>query len=156
MQYNNIIELDRLRKVFFDEFDYNILVQCENFDQLIKLSNVLNKNMFCIPYAYGLELIKNGNLESFCEKSDFRFFKNELPDINEKLMQVPEKERLNFFKFANNLGCFSTERTLDKKNGTFAQKASSLLAIILNNFQMKLRKLFKFIQLNAYGSITKS
>ena len=139
MQYNNIIELDRLKKAFFDEFDYNILVQCDNFKHLIKLSEVLNKNMFRIPYTFGIELIKNGNLESFCEKSDFRFFKNELPDINEKLMQVSVDEKLNFFKFANNLGCFSTNKILDKKSGTFAQKASSLLAIILNNSQMKLR-----------------
>ena len=142
LQNNNIIELDKLKKAFFDKFDYNILVQCDNFEQLINLTNVLNDNTFSIPYTYGIELIKNGNLESFCEKSDFRFFKNELTDINEKLMQVTEDERLNFFKFANNLGCFSTDKILDKKSSPLAQKASSLLAIILNSYQMKLRKLF--------------
>lgn len=59
------------------------------------------------------------------------------------LLDFPEEERLDFFKFANSLGCFSTEKLLDKKGKEtqvlLAQKASSMLAIILKTEEMRLR-----------------
>ena len=80
---------------------------------------------------------------SFCENSDFRFFKNEIPKINDMLLDFPKEERLDFFKFASSLGCFSAEKMLDKKGKEtqvlLAQKASSLLAQLLKTDEMKLR-----------------
>ena len=103
----------------------------------------LSKNKFNIPYVYGLALVKSGNTKSFIENSDFRFFKNEIPKINDMLLDFPEEEKIDFFKFANSLGCFSTEKMLDKKGKEtqvpLAQKASSLLAIILKTDKIKLR-----------------
>lgn len=59
------------------------------------------------------------------------------------LLDFPEEERLDFFKFASSLGCFSTEKMLDKKGKEtqvpLAQKASSLLAQLLKTDEMKLR-----------------
>jgi len=126
-------------------FDYTVVFQNQNMDDIIKLSKILNKKNMRIPYIYGLQLIKFGQAESFRENSDFRFFKNEIPNINELLANYPEEERLDFYKFANAIGCFSTEKILDKngqKTQTFiAQKASSLLAALLKTEGMKLREL---------------
>ena len=79
----------------------------------------------------------------FCENSDFRFFKSEIPNINDMLLDFPEEERLDFFKFATAIGCFSTEKMLDQKGREtqvlLAQKASSLLAKVLKTDEMRLR-----------------
>jgi len=59
------------------------------------------------------------------------------------LLNFPEEERLDFLKFATSLGCFSTEKMLDKKGKEtqvlLAQKASSLLAQLLKTEEMTLR-----------------
>lgn len=92
----------------------------------------------------GQELVKNGMVSSFCENSDFRFFRNEIPDINDRLLDFPEEERLDFFKFATALGCFSTQKMLDKKGKEteviLAQKATSALTMLLKTEKMKLGK----------------
>lgn len=141
-EYKDVIELSKIEKSF-DGFDYNILVQSDKLGKLIDFSETLSKNKFSIPYVYGLELVKNKKTKSFCKNSDFRFFKNEIPKINDMLLDFPEEERLDFFKFANSLGCFSTEKLLDKKGKEtqvlLAQKASSMLAIILKTEEMRLR-----------------
>ena len=124
-------------------FDYRILLQSNKLDELASLSETLSKNRFSIPYAYGIVLTESKKTKSFCENSDFRFFKNEIPNINDMLLAFPEEERLDFFKFATALGCFSTEKILDKKGKEtqvlLAQKASSLLAQLLKTEEMKLR-----------------
>lgn len=59
------------------------------------------------------------------------------------LLDFQEEERLDFYKFASALGCFSTEKMLDKKGKEtqvpLAQKATSLLAQLLKTDEMKLR-----------------
>lgn len=141
-EYTDVVELGKLAKSF-DGFDYSILVQKDRLDEITDLSEILSKNKFSIPYVYGLALIKSGKTKSFTENSDFRFFKNEVPKINDMLLDFPEEERLDFFKFASSLGCFSTEKMLDKKGKEtqvpLAQKASSLLAQLLKTDEMKLR-----------------
>lgn len=141
-EYTDVVELGKLAKSF-DGFDYSILVQKDRLDEITDLSEILSKNKFSIPYVYGLALIKSGKTKSFTENSDFRFFKNEVPKINDMLLDFPEEERLDFFKFASALGCFSTEKMLDKKGKEtqvpLAQKASSLLAQLLKTDEMKLR-----------------
>ncbi|MCI8729539.1 MAG: leucine-rich repeat protein [Clostridia bacterium] len=141
-EYKEVVEVSKITEAF-EGFDYSILLQRDKLDEIINLSETLNKKKFKIPYVYGLELIKSGKAESFCENSDFRFFKNEIPQINDFLLDFPEEERLDFFKFASNLGCFSLEKIVDK-NGrdtqvTVAQKSSSLLAKLLKTEGMRLR-----------------
>lgn len=143
-EYINIAEISKIAQPF-DEFDYNILIQKNKLGNVIEFSNVLNKYKFCVPCSYALLLIENGKEKTFYEDSDFRFFKNEIPTINNMLCKIPEKEKAEFFKFANTLGCFSKEKILDK-NGKetevmLAQKASSLLAQILKTEKMQLRKI---------------
>ena len=137
-----LVELDKMEK-FFDGFDYNILVPSNKLAKINNFLEILSKNKFSIPYVYGLALVENEKIKSFTENSDFRFFKNEIPKINNMLMNFPEEERLDFFKFANCLGCFSAEKMLDKKGKEtqvlLAQKASSLLAQLLKTNEMKLR-----------------
>lgn len=88
--------------------------------------------------------MENGLANSFCEKSVFKFFKKENPNITEILSEYPEEERLDFFKFATALGCFSSEKMLDENGNEtqtmVAQKASSALASMLKkNANMQLR-----------------
>jgi len=141
-EYINIIEFSKIEKSF-SGFDCGFLVQSDKIGNLIRLSEVLSKNKFSIPYIFGLALIESGNEKSFCENSYFGFFKNEISKINDMLVNFPEEERLDFFKFANSLGCFSTEKILDK-NGKeteipLAQKATSLLNQLLKTDEMRLR-----------------
>ena len=137
-----VVELDKVRKVFND-FNYNILIQSDRFKAIQELTEYLIKNKFIIPYAYGAALIKNRKESILFEHNDFRFFKAELPHINEILQNYRKEERLDFFKFARCLGCFSTETFLDEEGKrtevTIAQKASSLLAILLKTEEMRLR-----------------
>lgn len=141
-EYTDVIELGKIAKAFYG-FDYNILIQNDELGELNDFAKILSKNKFTIPYIYGLALVESGKTESFTENSDFRFFKNEIPKINDMLLDFPEEETLDFFKFASSLGCFSAEKMLDKKGKEtqvpLAQKASSLLAIILKTDEMKLR-----------------
>ena len=141
-EYTEVIEIDKIAKSF-DGFDYGILVQRDRLGEITELSEILSKNKFTIPYLYGLSLVKSGKTNLFTENSDFRFFKKEFPKINDMLLDYPEEERLDFFKFASSLGCFRTEKMLDKKGKEtqvlLAQKATSLLAMILKTDEMKLR-----------------
>ena len=90
--------------------------------------------------------IENEISKDFYENSDFRFFKSE---FGNNIKGIPEKEKINFYKFAKSLGCFSKKKIMDK-NGKetqiiLAQKACSLLANLIKTDEMKLRKLYKII-----------
>lgn len=141
-QYKDAIELDKIKKSF-NEFNYQILMKSDELSEIDQFCENLNKNKFSIPYAYGVTLIENVKSKLFCENSDFRFFKSEIPEINNTLQNFSEEEQINFYKFATNLGCFSTEKMLDKKGKEtevlLAQKASSVLAKLLKTDKMKLR-----------------
>lgn len=148
LEHEETVEIDKIAKCF-DGFEYNILVQSGKLEEVIDFSETLRKNNFRLPYIYALELVKSGKVKSFCENSDFRFFKNEIPKINDMLSDFPEEEKLDFFKFAGALGCFSEEKILDKKGKetqvTLAQKASSLLARLLKTDEMKLRQISRTV-----------
>ncbi len=136
-----VIELEKVAKSLSD-FDYSILLQEGNIEKISNLSKKLNKDKIELPYVYVKELINNEMIDAFLENSDFRFFRNEMPNINDTLLDFPEEERLDFFKFAKVLGCFSTEKIVDKKgretNVLLAQKASALLVHLLKTEELKL------------------
>ena len=141
-KYTEAIELRKLLKHMVG-FDYSILVQGgKKLEEIVYLADTLSKHRFSIPYVYGLALTDSGQTETFCQNSVFKFFKNEIPNIADILLDFPEEERLDFFKFATSLGCFSTDRILNngKETGVIlAQKASSLLARLLKTDEMRLR-----------------
>lgn len=141
-EHKDIIEFDKIAKCL-NGFDYNIVIKNEKLNDIAQFSETLNKNKFSVPYVYGKSLIENGKSKLFCENSDFRFFKSEIPNIEDTLAIYTEEEQLNFYKFATNLGCFSTEKMLDKKGKEtqvlLAQKACSALAKFLKTDEMKLR-----------------
>ena len=138
------VELSKLSRNFIG-FDYNLVLQKDKLQQIRSLAEILNKNKFKMPFVYGKALIDRELDKQFCNNCDFRFFKSEFRDINDLLLDFPEEERLDFFKFANSLGCFSTDKVLDK-NGKetkviLAQKATSVLSQLLKTEDMKLRKI---------------
>lgn len=141
-EYKEIIELEKFEKSFV-EFDYTMFVQGKRIEEIIEFSEVLTKNNFSLPYVYASALIRNGKAKEFFENSYFKFFKKEFPNINEVLLKFPEEERLDFFKFANVLGCFSTQKILDKNGAEtktiMAQKASLLLSRIVKTKEIGLR-----------------
>ncbi len=116
----DIIELGKSSKNLVG-FDYSYVLQNEKLDELYNLVETLNKTKFSIPFVYGKALIENGLVQDFCSNSDFRFFKGEFKNINNLLLDFPEEERLDFFKFAKVLGCFSKQKMLDK-NGKETRK----------------------------------
>lgn len=143
-----IVEIGKLTKSFI-MFPYqNILrssgIQKEKIDRFIKFADALSKNNFSIPAVYASALITNGLDEDFYNNSDFRFFNSEFKNINDVLLDYPEEERLDFFKVANALGCFSKEKVLDKNGRTtetlLGQKATSILSKLLKCEDMKLGK----------------
>ena len=147
-EYTDVVELEKITESLVG-FDYGILLQSEKINEIANLSETLSKNKFSIPYSYGLALTESKEDKAFCENSKFKFFKSEIPNINDMLLDFTEEERRNFFKFANSLGCFSTEKMLDKKGKEtqvfLAQKASSLLAQLLKTDEMKLRQISQII-----------
>ena len=150
-EYTEIIELDKIKKPY-EKFDYNILIT-KNLEGISNLSDTLNKNKFKIPFIYASELVEKNKTDILTKNSDFRFFKNELQDINKQLLNLPEEEKLDFYKFANSIGCFSKEKMLDKQgketNIELAQKASSLMANILKTDRMKLRQISRIIRFTS-------
>lgn len=104
-EHLKVVEIRKMLKNF-EGFDYNILLEEDILSEMKELLDVLDKNNFSIPYSYGEAICKIGKAKSLCDNSDFRFFKNEIPNINEKLLEFPEEERVNFFKFAEAIRLF--------------------------------------------------
>lgn len=106
----------------------------------------------------GSKLVEDDKYKDFCENSDFRFFKNEIPDVTSKLINFKEDEKSDFYNFAYALGCFSSDKILDeegrKTEEIVAQKASSNLVKILKN-EIKLRRISQFICFTSIISKTK-
>ena len=146
-----VIDLDKYAKVFTD-FDFSRLLEKrqesneakENLQQnveilcnLRELADFLAKNNMTLPYKFAQDLEAKAVISDFIEQSNFLFFKNELPDINERLSMYSEEERRNFYKFANAIGCFRKEHMKDRegneKESLVAQKACSLLSNLINS-----------------------
>ncbi len=145
-EYKNLIMIDELRKSFYG-FDYGILLEAneEQINELVQISRSLNKNKFRIPLMFAAFLIESGQTKQFCENSVFKFFKSEIPNIEEMLLNFSDEEKIDFFRFAYSLGCFSTNKIVDSQKKetevSVAQKASSTLAIMLKKDEMKIRKI---------------
>ena len=101
-----------------------------------------SKSSKFIPEIYLSHLFKLGEIENFIGNSDFRAFNSNIPNLKEMLQYYSDEEQLDFFKFAICLGCFSTEKFLDKNSKetefTVGQKASALLAKLIKTPQLSL------------------
>ena len=86
---------------------------------------------------------KPEKIDEFLENSEFKSFHSNFGEvINGGLLEfATNEEKRDFYKFAKILGCFSTKKILDKKGKetsvTMSQKASSVLAKIVNNSSLK-------------------
>ena len=125
----------------FDSIKYNNITYDEDFNIYLGMKEKNNKY---IPISYLEVLNMNNNLINFLKNSDFKNFNSNIQNLQKLLQNEPKEEKLNFFKFAVSLGCFSNEKILDK-NGketqtTVSQKASSLLAQLLKIKELKIGK----------------
>lgn len=142
-KYIEKFEYGKLTKTL-DGFDSSTILKNDKKElgEFIELSQYLDKQKVKIPYVYACELVKNNKTKNFIENCNLSFFKNELMDINDKLKECSDEEKISFYKFASALGCFSKEKILNK-NGEetetyVAQKASSTLRRIVNKEIIKL------------------
>ena len=139
-----VVNLDYIKNAF-EKFDYNMLLKNSKLNELADLTEKLSKSKFNIPYSYAKALIDNEKVEDFCKNSDFRFYKSEVPNANEMLSTFSDDEKLSFYKFAEVLGCFSTEKLLDKRGREtetiLAQKASTLLMRLIKSDKIRIRRI---------------
>lgn len=151
IQNDNYRKIDAFDKVMatLDDIDYNVIFENAKlfaFDEqtrnLINFAEKLNKSKFRMPYVYVEQLIKKDLAKNLIENGEFRFLRSEIPDINDKLLDFSDNEKINFYKFANALGCFSKERMFDEKGKEteviVGQKATSLLMQFLKTGAIKL------------------
>lgn len=129
-----ITDLSRFKNI--DGFDISKLFNVAQIDEYSKVADKLNKSKLSLPASFIEAMKAEGLLERMTTEMDFRYFRAEVPNLGEILEKLPnENSKIAFMKFATALGCFSTEKILDK-NGRetetpIAQKASSCLASIL-------------------------
>lgn len=132
-EYKRIVDLKTFKSI--EGFDIAKLFNEQSLDKYLKVADKLNKSKITLPYSFVKAMDKEGLIEEF-ENMDFRFFRSEIPQYGAILSSFnTEDEKAAFLRFANALGCFSTEKILDK-NGmetqtVIAQKACSCLASIL-------------------------
>ena len=129
--------------IFLDYFlNKDMLDYVEKFN---KLSNKLKNAGLTIPYQFINKLEPIKLHDSFFE-SDFRFIKNEFPDLDEQLKKYPVRVQIAFWKFAYIFGCLSHDEFLDNNGnstGVFvAQKASSALAKFFKNDLLSIEKIY--------------
>lgn len=82
---------------------------------VINIEATGQKNTKYIPMSYvNNYLVKHNKLVDFIRNSDFKAFGSYFQDLEELLKNQTEEERFDFYKFAVSLGCFRTDRLLDK------------------------------------------
>ena len=130
------IDIKKAMKAF-KNFDYEFILSMDNYEDINKLIARLSKDKYTLPYKYVEAVNKRGEMELITENSDYRYFKNEVKELDAFLYGASESEIAAVMNFARALGCFSNKRFNDKiGNPTevlFAQRASSLFAQIIKN-----------------------
>ena len=123
-------------------FTYNNIEYDKDREVTILKNEQPSKSSKYIPETYLSYLLKSSEIKSFISNSDFRAFNSNIPNLKEMLQDYSDEEKLDFFKFAVCLGCFSNEKFLDKNlketEFTVGQKASALLAKLIKTPQLKL------------------
>ena len=141
----------------FSGFDYGLLItgDDEERENIFKLAKFCSKRNINIPYPYALALVKENKTNCITENTNFKFFRKEFKDINNRLLEFPEEERIYFYSFAYALGCFSDKKVLDdsgKETDVYvAQKAcSALVRIMKMSERTKLGKFQELLERHEY------
>ena len=142
-----------------DCFDYNDVAYDQNKKVTILKNGKKSKSSKFIPKSYFKLLISRQEEEDFITNADFRAFNSNIQNLKELLSKYPAEEQMDFFKFAVSLGCFSTEKIVDK-NGketevTVGQKASALLAKLIKTPELRIGQyhgLFTSLPIEAKAS----
>ncbi len=160
-EYRRVDTFDKVMRTL-DDVDYDEILRNAKayaFDsktnQLIDLAEKLSKSKFRMPYVYVEQLIRNNLAKRLIENGEFRFLRSEIPDINDKLLDFSDDEKIDFYKFASALGCFSKERMLDD-NGKeteviMGQKATSLLMRFLKTGALELGQFKNLVGMMPLG-----
>ena len=146
--YRRVDTFDKMMGTL-DDLDYNeVLKNAKAYafsgqtNELMDFAEKLSKSKFRLPYVYVEQLIKNDLARRLIENGEFRFLRSEIPDINDRLLDFSDDEKINFYKFATSLGCFSKEKMLDEKGKEteviMGQKATSLLMQFLKTGAIEL------------------
>ena len=145
-----------------DDFDYNEIIKMvksyefgEIEKRLIDFTEKLSRSKFKMPYVYVEQLIQHDLARELIKNGEFRFLRSEIPDINDRLLDFSDEEKINFYKFANTLGCFSKEKMLDGKGREteviMGQKATSLLMQFLKTGTIKLGEFSDLVGMMPLG-----
>ncbi len=147
--YNYIIDLSKLKKCIQGS-DYDVILNCFTDKEYDKLNDYktliekLSKADLSVPFTFIKRLEQSNILNKFLA-NDFRFLKNEIPNISEILNSYPEDHRVSFYDFATAFGCFEHSPILDKNgkptNYLIAQKACSVLAQLLKSKQLDIENI---------------
>ena len=160
-EYRRVDTFDKVMRTL-DDVDYDEILRSAKayaFDsktnQLIDLAEKLSKSKFRMPYVYVEQLIRNNLAKRLIENGEFRFLRSEIPDINDKLLDFSDDEKIDFYKFASALGCFSKEKMLDD-NGKeteviMGQKATSLLMRFLKTGALELGQFKNLVGMMPLG-----
>ena len=130
------ISLDYYLK-FIPQLDLGQLIKDGNLGIFYDIVNHLKKNKISIQYQLFSRLNDAGLLDKVGTDITFSYIVKAIPNFAETLSSLPREEQEDLIKFANNLGCFSTEKLKDHQgkdtNTPFAQKACSVLSAILDS-----------------------
>lgn len=150
------IEIEKLKSVINWEAQNDLFVNIQDQKYWIKLIEKLHKSKLKIPYIFITELEIEGLLNEFIDSSNFNSFVTEMPNINFELMESSEEEQIDFLKFATILGCFSTERILDKEGKetetTLSQKATSVIRDLLKMDKTRLGRYHGLFDSMPFGT----
>ena len=137
-----LVNNDEKLKINCKYFGTYINFDYPRFDLLSKISDKLENYQFRYPIIdLVIKDIRNG-VRKVIEEFEFNNFKSHNPNIQDMLKEYPLEEERDFYKFATVLGCFSPEKIKDKFGNetetSYSQKASALVATLLNNKQLEI------------------
>ena len=139
------VNIDKLLKAFPD-FDLKTLfglvdITSSSLDKKAKLAEKLVKNKFSLSNLYVDTLLLEKLFDDFEKNSEFKYLKSEpiLNILNRPNIYLGSNLILGYFNFMHALGCFSSEKVLDKNGKETdvcrAQKSVSLMAQIMKCFE---------------------
>ena len=149
--YSNLVDFENLfSRIPGIDYETVINMYCnkarkDNANKINKLAFKLKKADITIPYKF-MSLLRPMEIHQNFYESDFRFIKNEFPNLKEMLGGCSTSEQIAFWRFAYMFGCLSHEEFLDgngKGTGVYiAQKASSALAKFFKKGNLSISKLY--------------
>lgn len=163
-----LVDCDNLKKIILhdnislidtDACKYTDISYDDNSKEITLINEKKKKGSKYIPLPYLLHLKETNGLKKFLDTTTYKAFNSNFPDLYKMLKDYPEEEKLDFFKFAVNLGCFRAEKYLDgdmnETEFTIGQKASTLLAKLIKTKELSLGEyhgLFDSLPFDSYVS----